>query len=524
MTPNGREDAHVAPPECGVEVISPDEASLRHAALTGEPWLLVELPIPGPVARHRLASLIDEAIESALAQRGAAALGVAATQDLDAALDDQLFRARAIGLQGLCLMIPPLHGMTGNTGVLEADDSAALRWWVEAATGRPLRLWIDDANRYLGIYGPPQPLYKVIALAGGGDHSSATLATTARSHAGDPQTEPRAAREPLARGIAKDRAASNARAEAAPGPGEERELTLPLEGASQRRSAQREPEPLHPHLAEHWPEWAKELESARGPRPLSAVERLFVSAYCPLTEAIHHGIAPASARAIAEQWARSFEHSYSEAFEALRLRGRRPSMVLDVPDLALRIARLHGARAVQLIVVDGMRFDLGQRVQRALERTIGDAATLTERLLTWAALPSTTSVQLELLGRGADGLRDRTAGLDSDLALARGRGARTLRRVKAGSREVLKLDLVESDLCDRGPRLLERLDRLAEEAADPLANCILQLPPRTLAVIFGDHGFICDADERGTSAGRHGGASPEEVLVPAYAWLTGAVH
>ena len=40
----------------------------------------------------------------------------------------------------------------------------------------------------------------------------------------------------------------------------------------------------------------------------------------------------------------------------------------------------------------------------------------------------------------------------------------------------------------------------------------------------GDHGFLIDSLDSGTSAARHGGASPEEVLVPAFAWLVGNVH
>ena len=46
------------------------------------------------------------------------------------------------------------------------------------------------------------------------------------------------------------------------------------------------------------------------------------------------------------------------------------------------------------------------------------------------------------------------------------------------------------------------------------------LPPRTLLVVFGDHGFALD--ERGAAC--QGGASPEEVLVPAFAFLTGETH
>jgi len=41
---------------------------------------------------------------------------------------------------------------------------------------------------------------------------------------------------------------------------------------------------------------------------------------------------------------------------------------------------------------------------------------------------------------------------------------------------------------------------------------------------FGDHGFLLDRLDNGTTKARSGGATPEEVLVPAFAWLVGGVH
>jgi hypothetical protein len=40
-------------------------------------------------------------------------------------------------------------------------------------------------------------------------------------------------------------------------------------------------------------------------------------------------------------------------------------------------------------------------------------------------------------------------------------------------------------------------------------------------MVFGDHGFRV---EGGEGPAHQGGARPEEVLVPAYAWLLGQVH
>jgi len=200
-------------------------------------------------------------------------------------------------------------------------------------------------------------------------------------------------------------------------------------------------------------------------------------------------------------------------------------MVLDLPDAALRIGRLHGARSVQLLLVDGMRFDLGLKIQDELRPLLGQRAALTERLLMWAALPTSTSVQLELIGRGPEGLKDACAtSPESDYPVARGRAAATVRRVRAGAREIMKLDVVESRLGEAGGPLLERLGDVAREAAEALANHFLRLPPRTLVMVFGDHGFCIDSVDGGSSAARQGGASPEEVLVPAFAWLVGDVH
>jgi hypothetical protein len=282
--------------------------------------------------------------------------------------------------------------------------------------------------------------------------------------------------------------------------------------------------PLYASAASDWRTWAEELTTARGPKPLSVIERMFVSAYVPLADAVARGIGDASAKHVLSTWATSFEQSYREAFAALRVRGKRPSMVLDIPDIALRIGRLHGARRVELICVDGMRFDLGLRVEQRIRWRMAQEVALTERLLLWSALPSTTDVQLELLGRGPEALKTWTGEVSSEIPVARGQNARTPRRVKVGHRDLLKLDLVEARLMDPGTHEAARLDDLADEVAEVLSAQLARLPARTLAIVFGDHGFKLDAMESGTTSAKSGSASPEEVLVPAFAWLVGGVH
>jgi len=283
--------------------------------------------------------------------------------------------------------------------------------------------------------------------------------------------------------------------------------------------------PLFPDADSNWRTWMHDLEAARGPKPLGVVERMFVTSYVPLCDALARGIAAPEAKRAAETWSASFEQSYKEAFDALRVRGKRPTMVLDVPELALRMGRLHGARSVQLVLVDGLRFDLGLRVEQRLRSLLGQGAALTERLLLWSALPATTAVQLELIGRGAEALREFTGHVESEVPVARGRMASTLRRIKAGHRELLKLDVVESRVSEPAfGHEMDRLDDLADETASALGAYMKRLPSRTLVMIFGDHGFVLDSLGGNTTRARHGGASPEEVLVPASAWLVGGVH
>jgi hypothetical protein len=198
-------------------------------------------------------------------------------------------------------------------------------------------------------------------------------------------------------------------------------------------------------------------------------------------------------------------------------------MVMDAPEVAARIARLHGARTTQILLVDAMRFDVGTRVKDNVRRALGAQASLTDELILWSALPTTTVRQLETLQRGPDALRAPNADSEREADPLRGRTAEVIRRVKVGSRDLYKLDVVEArvrDLGAQGVSAFTALDEIADAAADAIAKHARTLKPRTLLFVFGDHGFTFD---RGGVA-RQGGASPEEVLVPAFALLIGDVH
>ena len=176
-----------------------------------------------------------------------------------------------------------------------------------------------------------------------------------------------------------------------------------------------------------------------------------------------------------------------------------------------------------------MRFDVGGLVKDALVATLSPSsgaqkprthkASLTHEMILWAALPTTTPHQLRSLSRGVSALSMPPED-EREEAVFRGRTAQTIRRVKLGSRDVYKLDLCDVRVREAGDRAVPLLGSIATEVAAVISKHAATLAPRTLLFVFGDHGFTFDA--RGAPS--HGGASPEEVLVPAFAFLVGEAH
>lgn len=540
------------------------------AEAEAEGLLTVQVDAPGPGHRGRLGVLIEAAIEGALSRRGACPPGVAAATDLALSLADQLYRARLVELRGIALGLGTLGGMADVEHTLDTEDSAVLRYLLTASALHPLRLYLSSADRGLRVFTVPVPIHELmpgsaptaivcLETAQPPSVAPAVARSSAAMEASQPEPEPESLEDELEAAtlvpphvqVARALEASELLEALTPPPSSTTGLSLappdltafstppPVVAAAlppepQGHEEPFEPSPVPPEPFERgplfasapteWRAWADELVAARGPKPLSVIERMFVSAYVPLADAVARGIGDASARQVLSTWAASFEQSYREAFAALRVRGKRPSMVLDLPEIALRIGRLHGARRVELIAVDGMRFDLGLRVEQRVRWRMAQEVALTERLLLWSALPSTTAVQLELLGRGPEALKTWTGEVSSEIPVARGQNARTPRRVKVGHRDLLKLDLVEARLTEPGEPEAARLDDLADELAEVLSAQLARLPARTLAIVFGDHGFRLDRLESGTTSAKSGGASPEEVLVPAFAWLVGGVH
>jgi hypothetical protein len=273
-----------------------------------------------------------------------------------------------------------------------------------------------------------------------------------------------------------------------------------------------------------WRAFAMDLDAAKGPKPAGVIDRLFATRYMPLLGALARGHADGAVQKIVDGFRTSFEHSYTEGFAAIRATGKRPVMVLDAAEVAARIARLNNARAVRLLLVDSMRFDLGERVMSRLKPMLQGRAVCVDRTLLWSALPSTTNTQAMLLAKGPEGLRDPMSEMVPEQDVIRGRSLATVRRERLGNKEVFKIDVVEARLRGVGPAFDERLGNIADETAQVVSKFVEGSPARTLVFMFGDHGFRIASDTRGTSSSTQGGASPEEVLVPGYAWLVGGVH
>jgi hypothetical protein len=459
--------------------VSAEQRSRLCANLESAGLLVVRLEDIGPPTRGRLGEAIDAATERALGETGAAGPGIAPLGSPDASLSDQLYRARRASATGLAIALGPLGRLTGTLGVLDPADSGTLRFFADASRERPVVLVLDDRDAETAAYGHPTSLRTILSPS----PSPAGLRPEAETTA-----------EPVVR--APSAAAAEARSFAAHLAG------VPI--------VERE---------EAWRAWTLQLAAVRGPLPLSTLERAFTESYVPLGNAIACGLDDPRARAAHDEFKTTFVKSYTETFPTFAVTTKRPRMVLDAHDVATRLARLHGARSVRLLLIDAMRWDLAHMIQERVGAALGARAVLTDEVILWAALPTTTMRQLETLARGVEALRA-PGELDQEMEPLRGRTADYIRRLRVGPREVHKLDLVEARLQSARGGVLRALPEIAAACADVVARHASGLAPRTLLFVFGDHGFAID---RSGSASQ-GGASPDEVLVGAFALLVGDVH
>lgn len=257
--------------------------------------------------------------------------------------------------------------------------------------------------------------------------------------------------------------------------------------------------------------WAAQLQGMSGPKAHGTVEKAFIGAYLPLCRELAAGGAPEAARAARDRWAEGFAQSYASAFRQLGGGARRPRMVRDVVELGSRWLGQHHARQCQLLLVSAMRFDLGQRLNEEIERRLTGKAVCVEHCVLWTALPSNAEAQQ--LGEARNAARRGRPEAPPSAPSAE------IESGYVGSRELYRLRQLPDVLSSPGETETVRLGELARELADTLVPWIQRQPPETLIVIFGDHGFHWEADAEGTSPGQRGGALPEQVLVPASAWL-----
>ena len=528
-------DAH-APlrpdPHGEVRFVTRDEAVRLRGALEAARLLVVSLGDVGTGARGRFGELVDDAIESALRDRGGALPGIGATCEPGASLADQLYRVRQLGRVGLALDVGTLTALVDARGALLPEDGACLRFLAEATRERPLVLLLDAANATtVKTYGAPLPLGEALGI-----EAPPASAPKERPTPRAPQATPVTRTMPLERRVpefprmglepATTPTPTPIRMANAPAP------TPPIE----------EPPPPSVELTPaQIAEAASLLEEVTRATPLSGLERAFVDGYAPLRAALlaapesrddrlsSAGLGKQAMRALCGQFAVTFARAYAEALPTFGVTGRHPSMIFDVFDLAQKCARVHGARSVQLVIVDALRYDVGQRLRHRMAFAMARRAVCVEESVLWSVLPTTTAVQLDAIVRGEDALRAPIRP-ERETSIVRGRSLDVLRRMRLGHRDVVKLDLLEGRLRETGAPEGERIDALAAEATPILARYLDHCQPRTLVVIVGDHGFSfgdvdVPHDERApTPAARQGGASPEEVFVPFSAWLVGGVH
>ncbi|MGH7271201.1 MAG: hypothetical protein ACREJ3_12305, partial [Polyangiaceae bacterium] len=366
-------------------------ATERDAAcgrLTASGMIVVELEGIGPSARCRLGNLVDESIERELVSRGASGPGITSASDRDATLSDQLFRARHTGALGIAVVLGPLRALVGAFGALEPEDCATLRFLAGATAERPLVLFLDDSDLGTGGYIEPVALGEILGGGSENEHENRGGCTGTRT-----RTRTGVLREdtPVV-------------------PFEPAALARHTAGAS---VVERE---------EAWRASTLEHVAARGPQPLAVLEKLFAESYMPLANAVAGGLNDPKARTAQDEFKAAFAKSYTDAFPTFAATTKRPRMVLDVHDAASRIARLHGARSIRMLLVDGMRWDLSRLVEERLVRRLGPRAALTDELLLWSALPTTTMRQLETIARGIEALRGPSE-LDAEAEPPRGRTA-----------------------------------------------------------------------------------------------------
>ncbi|MBK8215561.1 MAG: hypothetical protein IPK71_17660 [Myxococcales bacterium] len=528
-----------------VELGSAEHRERRAVELLGEGALVVRVPSPTRAERGRLAAYLDDAIEGKLLALGASG----PYPGVDDTLGDQLFRARAIGASGIVLSLDPLRAI--RSPALTPEDSTTLATLAYATRSRSFVFLLDDDDADAPAYGRPVPLLalldpRLVATVPAPRPSvpAAPPAIPAQAEEIKAIAEVLASPSPPAAATTDDTLAAATEHDEAPPTVSEPAPVLEAQDQGELRD---EPEAARAIEADDEPAvelptyepvdrdvtlgHARALADLRGPQPLSVLKTCFLSHYLPLGEILFearaHGVeVEPRVAAVHSGFRRNFERAYSDAFPTFALTGKRPKMVLDAFEEATRLARASGARSTSLLLVPGLRVDLGRRAHDALLRMLPEDAEVESGLL-FAALPTTSARQEDTLARGAAALGSPRP--DESLPDAEWHARGALRRVRMGARDLFSLDTIAAFRAAplaRGPRLAFEVATLVDTLAGSIARHAHGLvsgksplgprtPERTLLYVFGDHGFVLHEDGRT----QDGGATPEEVIVPYFAYV-----
>jgi hypothetical protein len=528
-----------------VELGSAEHRERRAVELLGEGALVVRVPSPTRAERGRLAAYLDDAIEGKLLALGASG----PYPGVDDTLGDQLFRARAIGASGIVLSLDPLRAI--RSPALTPEDSTTLATLAYATRSRSFVFLLDDDDADAPAYGRPVPLLalldpRLVATVPAPRPSvpAAPPAIPAQAEEIKAIAEVLASPSPPTAATTDDTLAAAVEHDEAPPTVSE---PAPVLEAKDQEELRDEPEAAHAIEADDEPAvelptyepvdrdvtlgHARALADLRGPQPLSVLKTCFLSHYLPLGEILFearaHGVeVEPRVAAVHSGFRRNFERAYSDAFPTFALTGKRPKMVLDAFEEATRLARASGARSTSLLLVPGLRVDLGRRAHDALLKMLPEDAEVESGLL-FAALPTTSARQEDTLARGAAALGSPRP--DESLPDAEWHARGALRRVRMGARDLFSLDTIAAFRAAplaRGPRLAFEVATLVDTLAGSIARHAHGLvsgksplgprtPERTLLYVFGDHGFVLHEDGRT----QDGGATPEEVIVPYFAYV-----
>jgi hypothetical protein len=533
--------------------------------------LAIQIAPPTQSLRGALQAYVELALEQRLEQLGACARPAYVEATREAIISDQLYRVRMLGFEELQVTLGSLAELSLN-GLLTLEDSETLSFWQRMqCTRSEFSLCLDACDSLLSAHPAPVRLdsgwpalfqtpalplqeaeVKALVHEAPANFSAPKLTAVVERPSDSVSTAP--AEQPVSSADSVPSEGAVVRAlrpfvHGDVGAGnsalshEEMELMAPNAQKSSEvrnnvvsfRHAMRgllrdEPPalagvgPLAPESRVATPSsdaganpsahLLETLRDANGGQSYESLETLFADCYLPLRQSMLDGNAPPGCAPVLSSFSSDFARSYARAFEALRTRGKRPTMVLDAPNLAFRLARQHAAPKHTLLLVDALRFDVGVAAEERLHLQLLGHASCVARGKLWSALPADTATQLELIARGAEGLRQLNGGVAESQVMSPPGDARKARSMRVGPHHLFKLDVVQHFVNQQdGLLTAQRLAQAAADVAVSVGRFIKAQTPGTLVFVFGDHGFNADRSLE---------PSPELVLVPYQAWLVRA--